>query len=102
MAGNSIRISTDQVNQIAQTIENLNNKLTDELNNSRNVVQQLSTIWQGEAAQTTIDSYNAFAEKYFQNYADVIKQYVTFLRNNVAQGYSGTEIDNIGLGETLK
>lgn len=102
MAGNSIRISTDQVTQIAQTIENLNNKLTDELNNSRNVVQQLSTIWQGEAAQTTIDSYNAFAEKYFQNYADVIKQYVTFLRKNVAQDYSGTEIDNIGLGETLK
>lgn len=102
MAGNSIRISTDQVTQIAQTIENLNNKLTDELNNSRNVVQQLSTIWQGEAAQTTIDSYNAFAEKYFQNYADVIKQYVTFLRKNVAQGYSGTEIDNTGLGETLK
>lgn len=102
MAGNSIRISTDQVTQIAQTIENLNNQLTDELNNSQNVVQQLSTIWQGEAAQTTIDSYNAFAEKYFQNYADVIKQYVTFLRKNVAQDYSGTEIDNIGLGETLK
>lgn len=102
MAGNSIRISTDQVTQIAQTIENLNNKLTDELNNSRNVVQQLSTIWQGEAAQTTIDSYNAFAEKYFQNYADVIKQYVTFLRKNVAQGYFETEIGNTGLGETLK
>ena len=102
MAGNSIRISTDQVTQIAQTIENLNNKLTDELNNSRNVVQQLSTIWQGEAAQTTIDSYNAFAEKYFQNYADVIKQYVTFLRKNVAQGYFETEIGNTGIGETLK
>ena len=98
MAGNSIRINTDQVTQIAQTIE----KLTDELNNSRNVVQQLSTIWQGEAAQTTIDSYNAFAEKYFQNYADVIKQYVTFLRNNVAQGYFETETGNTGLGETLK
>lgn len=102
MAGNSIRISTDQVTQIAQTIENLNNKLTDELNNSQNVVQQLSTIWQGEAAQTTIDSYNAFAEKYFQNYADVIKQYVTFLRKNVAQGYFETERGNTGLGETLK
>ena len=102
MAGNSIRISTDQVTQITQTIENLNNKLTDELNNSRNVVQQLSTIWQGEAAQTTIDSYNAFAEKYFQNYADVIKQYVTFLRKNVAQGYFETETGNTGLGETLK
>ena len=102
MAGNSIRISTDQVTQIAQTIENLNNKLTDELNNSRNVVQQLSTIWQGEAAQTTIDSYNAFAEKYFQNYADVIKQYVAFLKGEVAPGYSEKEKINTGIGETLK
>lgn len=102
MAGNSIRISTDQVTQIAQTIENLNNKLTDELNNSRNVVQQLSTIWQGEAAQTTIDSYNDFAKKYFQNYADVIKQYVAFLKGEVAPGYSEKEKINTGIGETLK
>ena len=102
MAGNSIRINTDQVTQIAQTIENLNNKLTDELNNSRNVVQQLSTIWQGEAAQTTIDSYNDFAKKYFQNYADVIKQYVAFLKGEVAPGYSEKEKINTGIGETLK
>ncbi len=102
MAGNSIRISTDQVTQIAQTIENLNNKLTDELNNSQNVVQQLSTIWQGEAAQTTIDSYNDFAKKYFQNYADVIKQYVAFLKGEVAPGYSEKEKINTGIGETLK
>ena len=102
MAGNSIRISTDQVTQIAQTIENLNNKLTDELNNSQNVVQQLSTIWQGEAAQTTIDSYNYFAKKYFQNYADVIKQYVAFLKGEVAPGYSEKEKINTGISETLK
>lgn len=102
MTGNNVRINTEETIQIANRLEQLNNDLKQELENSTKTVNSLTTIWQGEAAQTTIDSYNAFAEKYFQNYADVIKQYVTFLRKNVAQDYSGTEIDNIGLGETLK
>ena len=102
MAGNSIRVNTDQVAQIASNIEGLNKRLTEELTNSKNTIDQLANIWEGEAAQATISSFDEFAAKYFQNYEDVITQYVQFLRTNVEQGYFDTETQNIGLADAFK
>ena len=102
MAGNSIRVNTDQVAQIATNIENLNKRLTEELNNSKATVDQLANVWEGEASQATISSFDEFAAKYFQNYEDIITQYVQFLRTNIEQGYFDTETQNIGLADAFK
>ena len=102
MTGNNVRINTEETIQIANRLEQLNNDLEKALQDSKETVNSLTTIWQGKAAQTTINSYNDFAKKYFQNYANVIKQYVAFLRGEVAPGYSEKEKINTGLGETLK
>ena len=101
MAGNSIRISTDSVNEIAATIERLNNELDQTLSESRQAIDRLNSVWQGEAAEATISSYNNFANNYFQNYKDIITQYVQFLRNNVAQGYVETETVNVNLADSF-
>lgn len=102
MAGNSIRVNTDQVAQIANNLESLNKRLTEELTKSKQTIDQLANIWEGEAAQTTISSFDEFATKYFQNYEDVITQYVQFLRTNVDAGYFETETTNIGLADAFK
>ena len=102
MAGNSIRVNTDQVAQIATNLENLNKRLTEELTNSKATIDQLSNIWEGEAAQATISSFDEFAAKFFKNYEDVITQYVQFLRTNVEQGYFETETQNIALADAFK
>ena len=102
MAGNSIRVNTDQVSQIASSLEALNKKLTEELTNSKATIDQLANIWEGEASQATISSFDEFATKYFQNYEDIITQYVQFLRTNVEQGYFDTETQNIGLADAFK
>ena len=102
MAGNSIRVNTDQVAQIATNIENLNKRLTEELNSSKATIDQLANVWEGEAAQATISAFDEFAAKYFQNYEDVITQYVQFLRTNIEQGYFDTETQNIGLADAFK
>ena len=102
MAGNSIRVNTDQVAQIASNIEGLNKRLTEELTNSKATIDHLANIWEGEAAQATISSFDEFAAKYFQNYEDVITQYVQFLRTNIEQGYFDTETQNIGLADAFK
>ena len=102
MAGNNTRVNTDQVAQIASNIEKLNKRLTEELTNSKITIDQLSSIWEGEAAQSTISSFNEFATKYFQNYEDIITQYVVFLRTNVEQGYFETETQNISLADAFK
>ncbi len=102
MAGNSITLSTDMVIQIANNIEKLNSSLTEELTKSKTIIDNLANIWDGEAAQTTISSYDEFATKFFQSYEDVISQYVAFLRRNVEQGYFETETTNVGLSEAFK
>lgn len=102
MAGNSIRVNTDQVGQIAGNIENLNKRLSEELANSKATVDQLANVWEGEAAQATISAFDEFAAKYFQNYEDVLTQYVQFLRTNIEQGYFDTETQNIGLADAFK
>ena len=102
MAGNSIRVNTDQVAQIATNIENLNKRLSEELTNSKATVDQLANIWEGEASQNTIAAFDEFAAKYFQNYDDIITQYVQFLRTNIGQGYTDTETQNIGLADAFK
>lgn len=102
MAGNNITVNTDQVTQIADSLESLNKRLTQELTDSKATIDALANIWQGEAAQETISSFDEFAAKYFQNYEDIIMQYVQFLRNNVANGYFETETQNIALAESFK
>lgn len=102
MAGNSIRVNTDQVAQIASEIERLNKRLTEELTNSKATIDQLANVWEGEASQATISSFDEFANKYFQNYEDIITQYVKFLRTNIDQGYFETETQNIGLADAFK
>lgn len=102
MAGNSLRISTDQVTQIADSIDAENKKLSDELKACKAAIDSLENIWEGEAAQATISSFTEFSNKFFQNYEDVIDQYVKFLRNNVAQGYFETETQNISLADAFK
>lgn len=102
MAGNSIRVNTDQVAQIATNIENLNKRLTEELNNSKATIDNLANIWEGEAAQATISSFDEFAAKFFKSYEDVLTQYVQFLRTNIEQGYFETETQNIALADAFK
>ena len=88
MAGNNIRVNTDQVSE--------------ELTNSKATVDSLASVWEGEAAQATIQAFDDFAAKYFQNYEDIITQYVQFLRTNVEQGYFETETANTGLADAFK
>ena len=102
MAGNSIRVNTDQVAQIASNLEGLNKRLSEELANSKATIDQLANIWEGEAAQATISSFDEFAAKYFQNYEDVLTQYVQFLRTNIEQGYFDTETQNVSLADAFK
>ena len=102
MAGNSIRINTDQVAQVANNIERLNKRLTEELNISKNTINNLQNTWEGEAAQATFASFNEFANKYFQNYEDILTQYVKFLRTNIEQGYFETETQNVNLADAFK
>lgn len=102
MAGTHIRIDTGRVEEIAGNMETLNTKLEETLEETRATVNELASSWQGEAADTTINAFNTFANNYFQSYKDVISQYVSFLRAQVAQGWEQMEVQNVSLGDSFK
>ena len=97
-----IKIDTAQVLEIANKLSGLNDELQTNLKEAQSTITNLETVWQGEAATATIDAVNSFAADYFQNYYDLINQYVEFLKKNVAQGYEETENVNKTLAESFK
>lgn len=101
MAG-TIKISTDQVEAIATSVENSNKKLKQTLEESQTAIKNLSSTWQGEASQATISAYDSFAASFFQNYYDIIDSYVKFLRTNVSADYQATETSNTSLADAFK
>lgn len=101
MAG-EIRITTEEVELSAATIESLNNKLNDKLLEAQNAVRALGATWQGEAYDSTMASFNNFANKYFESYKELVANYVKFLREKVAQGYFQIEIKNDSLANQFK
>lgn len=102
MSQGQIRVNTAQVGQIATSLEALNRRLDTELRESQTIIRRLLTHWDSPASQATISAYDSFAAKYFQNYYDIINQYVVFLRTNVDAGYFETEGANVNISEAFK
>ena len=97
-----ITLDTEQVLAIASQIESDTIQLKELLENTKSTIDSLSSTWTGQAADETRTSYEQFANKFFQQYYDVLDQYVRFLRNNVADQYTQTETINTSLADAFK
>ncbi len=95
-------VDTAQVRQIASELEKLNTRLSEELKQAKATVSNYGNIYKGEASNATVAAFEGFAAKYFQTYEDIIKQYVNFLRRNIAEGYEQVEKANTSLADNLK
>lgn len=92
-------LDTNEVLGIAGQIESDNKELQRLLNESKATLDSLGATWTGAAAEQTRAAYGTFATKFFQEYYDILEQYVKFLRSNVAEGYSDTEKKNVQLSD---
>lgn len=97
-----ITIDSEQVLGIATQIESDNQQLQQLLNDSKTTLDNLASVWTGQAAEQTRSSYSAFSAQYFQSYFDILDQYVKFLRTNVAQQYTEVETLNTQLSDAFK
>ena len=97
-----ITLDTEQVLSIASQIESDNNKLKELLENTKSTIDSLSAAWTGQAADDTRAAYEGFANKFFQQYYDILDQYVKFLRVNVSEQYTETENVNVKLSDAFK
>lgn len=96
-----IKIDTAAIENAAGTINTLNEELESTLLESQSNVQSLSSVWSGTAAETTIESYNSFASKYFGEYKQLLDNYVQFLRKVAAGNWMEAETQNTSLGDEL-
>lgn len=97
-------INTEQVSSVADQMKSDNDKLLELLDATKTAIIHLTdTNFTGPAADATKNSYEQFSGK-FQQYYDVIDQYVKYLRRNVVEGYTETERANGegGLADTFK
>ena len=78
-------IDSGKVREAANEISVLNGKLETELNNCKAVVDALSNSWLGTAAEDSISTFDAFINKYNENYRTMINNYVNYLNGNVAE-----------------
>ena len=91
---NQIIINPAEIEDTAQTIDSLNKKINTTLTETQKQFNSTQSAWTGEAAEETRAAYDAFADRYFETYQDMLNKYVTFLRETAAQGWRQRE-DNI-------
>lgn len=96
-----MKITPEEVMSYASQIRNLNSQLGEILNSTKTQITSLRGSWTGEAAEATITAFNGFANKYFNNYQQMIDNYAQFLEKNVAESYSQTQKINTKLAEML-
>ena len=89
---NNLKIDTGAIQSTADTIHAQNEQLFAILTKSKDTVHSLKGAWQGAAADATIKAYDSFAGKYFEQYRDMLNEYVKFLNDAAAAGYNETEI----------
>ena len=94
-------VNTEQIIQIAATIDRLNNQLNDTLTTSQNTVNNLRITWKSQASDAAISSFNEFASKSFQDYYVSIDKYVGFLRQNIADGCIPAQTDGKRMSDAL-
>ena len=86
-----LKIDTQTIRSTAGTIAAQNERLFETLTASQSTVQSLSSVWTGAASEATISAYDSFAANYFENYREMLDQYVKFLNNVAGAGYEQTE-----------
>lgn len=101
MAGN-LTLDTAQVMAVAAEMRSLNNELEQVLTDTKNKVNSLSGSWSGAASEAAIGAYNAFAQKYFSNYKELIESYAKFLETNVSADYEAVEKANAEAAKLLE
>lgn len=96
-----MKITPEEVLSYANTLKSLNVQLAEILTSSKTQVDSLKGSWTGVASEATISAFNGFANKYFENYQQMIDNYVQFLTKNVAESYAQTQKINTKIAEML-
>lgn len=78
-----IRISLDEVSEIASSIRLLNSNLDDVLAYVNRTMHELSSVWISEGAETLMNRFSSFASRFLKE-SETIENYARFLDYTVS------------------
>lgn len=85
----NIKVTMPEIQNISGTIRNYNTQLDDILSNCLATMNELSSVWQSEGAETIIERFKKFSSR-FTLESDTIEEYCKFL-DLTAQSYDSIE-----------
>ena len=86
-----IKISTAEVRTTAGNIRTLNETLNNDLLEIQSTMTNLKSTWQSDGCDAIQSKFTAVANKYFEQYHEVVESYAKFLELTVADSYETTE-----------
>lgn len=96
-----LKIRVEDVISAADQIHTLNQKMADEFEDVRKVMDQLDNSWDGAASDYSREKFHEFCQKYPDSRYQILDRYVGFLHKQVGEGYQTVEDTNKQLAEKL-
>lgn len=96
-----IRVSTDTLKNVAQEINNENDKMHNSFESTNKIIKSLSVSWKGSTASKSIASFEKI-EKIEKNRNKILKNFSRVLTSTVAEQYEIVEQNNTSLADSFK
>ena len=87
----AIQINPAAVSSAADHIDTTNKKIQDGLTEIDAALRTLRQNWEGEAANTCVSKYEYIKRTFSDSRFSVVNGMVSFMRNQVGEGYETTE-----------
>lgn len=84
MDQNSIRITLQEVSNIANEIRTCNTSLDEKLNEVSRLMNSLSSVWESDGQNTLLQRFTRFSRKFIDE-SEIIESYAKFLDDTVSQ-----------------
>ena len=98
----SIKVNTANVAAAANKIANYNTAIRNDFSAVEKAIKSLGTAWESVASHNAISSFHSIKDAYHDARYNVVNNYVTFLRQQVDEGYTQTETVNKSLADAFK
>lgn len=86
----TIKVDTSAIRDKATSFRTIESNITTYLQDMKQEMDSLKSVWEGESAETTVSKFSALEQKYQDEIKQTIDQYATYL-DNAADSYDSTE-----------
>lgn len=87
----AIQVNTASVLATADQIDTINKKIREGLSEVDMAIRSLQQDWEGEASYSCTNKYEYIKRDFSDTRFSVINSVVSFMRNQVGEGYEATE-----------